>query len=1033
MLWHIIIEPAPGQVDRLGESLTLEAAESGVSGVASIRSARGFLLEGRIDRAEVERAAAAVLVDPVVETYSIHEVSRSWEGECAYGGAEPAERSAHSTRRWTAARPFGCPPPGLVQGQVDGNGAVVHVLPKPGVTDPEAESALALLRDLGLDIAAARTIRTFRVAGRIDSLPGLIERVLANDAVEQAVVGPLPFEQLGQGREYQFARKLVPLSGLSDAELVRVSQTGQLALGLVEMKAIERHFGERRRDPTDCELETIAQTWSEHCSHKTLRGRIEFEGRTIDNLLKETIFGATRELGCDWLVSVFADNAGVVRFDDAFDVCFKVETHNHPSAIDPYGGANTGLGGVIRDALGTGLGAKPICSTDVFCVAPVDLPPENLPEGVLHPRRVLKGVVAGVRDYGNRVGIPTVNGALAVDAGYLANPLVFCGTVGVLPRGKSFKKALAGDRIIAIGGRTGRDGIHGATFSSAELTAQSDALSGGAVQIGNAITEKMVLDVILAARDQGLIHAITDCGAGGFSSAIGEMGAELGAVVELERAPLKYQGLSYTEIWISEAQERMVLAVPPESWPALEELCHREDVEATDLGEFTDTGRLVLQYCGHVVADLSMDFLHDGRPAVVRAASWKPPAVRAMKLPEGRDFGADLIALLQHGDVCSKEWIIRQYDHEVQGRTVLKPLVGSNDDGPGDAAVVLPVSASTRGLAISCGINPRYGKLDPYAMAACVIDEAIRNCVAVGADPSRVALLDNFCWGNTERPETLGSLVLAAQACHDVALAYRAPFISGKDSLNNEYTHAGQSLAIPPTLLISAIAPVPDVRECVSMDLKEPGNVLLILGFTRAELGGSLWANLNCVADVPPVQPRAVFPPCEGGGPRGTEPPNDPSAGFLPLSVPQVDPALGTKIFAAVHQAIRRGLVRSCHDLSEGGLAVALAEMAIAGGLGVDVALEAVPCEFAAAPDLVLLFSESPSRFLLEVRPESLQILINLLEELPVGRLGVVSSEEAAGRTAASRLIIRGRSGAIVIDCAVTDLKTAWLRPFQTL
>ncbi len=960
MLWHILIEPAPGRSDRKGELLAVEAAECGLAGVESIRAARGFLVEGQLGRAEVERAAQAVLVDPVVETYSIH-----------VGGANEG-----------------------------GTGTVVHVLPKPGVTDPEAESALALLRDLGYDVEGVRTIHTFRIVSPREVLPALIERVLANDAVEQAVVGALPFAHLGQGQLYQFERIEISLRGLDDAALERASRSGQLALGLAEMKAIQRNFVELGREPTDCELETIAQTWSEHCSHKTLRGRIEFQGRTIDNLLKQTIFGATRELACDWLVSVFADNAGVVRFDDDFDVCFKVETHNHPSAIDPYGGANTGLGGVIRDALGTGLGAKPICNTDVFCVAPWDLPQRDLPAGVLHPRRVLKGVVAGVRDYGNRMGIPTVNGALAVDCGYLANPLVFCGTVGVLPRGKAFKKVHTGDRIIAIGGRTGRDGLHGATFSSAELTAHSEALSGGAVQIGNAITEKMVLDVIVAARDQELFHAITDCGAGGFSSAIGEMGAELGAQVDLERAPLKYQGLSYTEIWISEAQERMVLAVPPENWPALEALCRSEDVEATDLGEFTDTGRLVLRYRGQLVADLAMDFLHHGRPAEVRHASWTPPAAPPLILPDRRDFRADLIALLQHGDVCSKEWIIRQYDHEVQGRTVLKPLVGAHDDGPADAAVVLPASGRARGLAVACGINPRYGQLDPYAMAACVIDEAIRNCVAVGGDPARVALLDNFCWGNTDRPETLGSLVLAAQACHDIALAYRAPFISGKDSLNNEYTHDGRTLAIPPTLLISAIAPVPDVRSCVTMDLKEPGNLLLVLGMTRLELGGSLWAQ---------------------------------QAGLAGGRVPQVDPALGNQIFAAIHQAIRRRLVRSCHDLSEGGLAVALAEMALAGGIGASVSLGAMPHEADAAADLVLLFSESPSRFLLEVRPECLAGLNGVLEGLPLGQLGLATSNGDLDQLNSPRLIVRGQGGSIVLDCALADLKTAWQRPLRDL
>jgi phosphoribosylformylglycinamidine synthase subunit PurSL len=956
MLWHIQIEPAHGHPDRLGDRLAAQAALSGLAGPWSIGTSRGFLIEGGITEIELDRAARDVLVDRVVESHTIRPSRAGW----------------------------------------DGPDAIVHVLPKPGVTDPEAESALALLRSLEYAVSGVRTIRTYRIKGPRENVPRLISRVLANDAVEQAVEGTLPFDQLGGGQPYRFERIEIPLRTLNDQQLVDLSKTGQLALGLAEMKTIQRHFAEIGRDPTDCELETLAQTWSEHCSHKTLRGRISFQGRTIDNLLKQTIFGATRELGCDWLVSVFSDNAGVIRFDDAHDVCFKVETHNHPSAIDPYGGANTGLGGVIRDALGTGLGAKPICNTDVFCVAPPDLPPDQVPAGVLHPRRVLEGVVAGVRDYGNRMGIPTVNGALAVDPGYLANPLVFCGTVGVLPRGMSEKKVEPGDRIVAIGGRTGRDGIHGATFSSAELTGESETVSGGAVQIGNAITEKMVLDVIIQARDRRLFHAITDCGAGGFSSAVGEMGAELGATVDLDRAPLKYDGLSYTEIWISEAQERMVLAVPPENWPALKELCNSEGVEATDLGEFVDSGRLTLRYHGELVADLSMTFLHEGRPVVVREATWTPPEIVPVKLPTHTDLTSDLVALLSHGDVCSKEWVIRQYDHEVQARTVLKPLVGASDDGPGDAAVILPVRGSTRGLAVGCGLNPRYGKIDPYHMAACVIDEAIRNCVAVGADPERIALLDNFCWGNTERPETLGSLVLAAEACRETALAYGTPFISGKDSLYNEYTHDGRSLAIPPTLLISAIGHVPDVRQCVTMDFKEPDNAILLLGITRFELGGSIWAAQN-----------------------------RPGAG----SVPQVDFALGRRLFAALHSAIGRGLVRSCHDLSEGGLAVALAEMAIAGELGADIALSSVPHDVNAASDHVLMFSESPTRFLLEVAPECLGPLMDVLSDLPVEKLGRVIGCSTEGETGSAQLIIRGLNDTEVVRADVTRLKAAWQRP----
>ncbi len=950
MLWHLRIDPAPGQVDLAGRRVAADAAELGLPGPWSVTSARGFLIEGTLGADDVARAAESVLVDPVVETFAVR------------GAADLADEAG------------------------DQDGSLVHVLPKPGVTDPEAESALALLRDLGFAVEAVRTIRTYRLVGPDQGLHRVVARVLANDAVEQAVVGNLPFQKLGQGTSYQFERVEVPILGKPDAELLAISKAGQLHFSLAEFKAVEAYFADQGREPTDCELETLAQTWSEHCSHKTLRGRIEFNGRVIDNLLKQTIFGATQAMGCDWLVSVFADNAGVVRFDDAYDVCFKVETHNHPSAIDPYGGANTGLGGVIRDPMGTGLGAKPICNTDVFCVAPPDTPGDSLPSGVLHPRRILKGVVAGVRDYGNRMGIPTVNGALVGHPAYLANPLVFCGTVGLLPRGMAEKSVEPGDRIVAIGGRTGRDGIHGATFSSVELSAESESISGGAVQIGNAIAEKMVLDVVLQARDRGLFRSITDCGAGGFSSAVGEMGAELGAVVELDRAPLKYEGLSYTEIWISEAQERMVLAVPPEHLADLVKLCEAEGVEATDLGEFVDSGRLTLKYQGEVVGDLSMHFLHDGRPPVVRQATYTEPEVRPIAMHEGADFTADLLAILGAWDVCSKEWIVRQYDHEVQARTVIKPLVGVLDDGPGDASVVLPVAGSTRGLAIACGINPRYGLLDPYAMAGCAIDEAVRNCVSVGADPDRIAILDNFCWGNTERPETLGSLVRAAEGCRDVALAYGTPFISGKDSLYNEYAHEGRSLAIPPTLLISAMGQVPDVRECVTMDLKEAGNLLLIVGTTRDELGGSHWAMARGL---------------EGG------------------SVPRVVPESAPPIFRALHRSIRRGLVRSCHDLSEGGLAVALAEMAMAGGLGVEVLFAQDPLPLHPA---AMLFSESPTRFVLEVRPESVEATFVEFDGLAIDLLGAV--------VAPPRLFVFDKKSTW-IDAPLSDLKAAWQAPLR--
>ena len=884
----------------------------------------------------------------------------------------------------------------------DGNVPIVcdywTVLPKPGVMDPVAQSVLAAAQDLGISLDAVRTFRRYffdkTVLPKTDETR--LRKMLANDAIEQILVGSLQIDHISLGQPYKFERIEVPIRELDDNGLIHLSKSGQLALNLTEMKTIQQHFVELDRDPTDAELETLAQTWSEHCSHKTLKGRIHFDGKQYENLLKETIFGATQEirqkLGADdWCVSVFEDNAGIVRFDEDFNVCFKVETHNRPSAIEPYGGASTGIGGVIRDPLGTGLGAKPICNTDVFCFAPPDTLPEQLPPGVLHPRRIMSGVVAGVRDYGNRMGIPTVNGAVCFDDRYVGNPLVYCGTVGIIPANRCHKEPKAGDLIVAVGGRTGRDGIHGATFSSAELTSESEQTSGGAVQIGNAITEKKVLDVILQAREQELYNAITDCGAGGFSSAVGEMGEKLGAKVFLDQAPLKYEGLSYTEIWISEAQERMVLAVSPNKWEALQTLCESEDVEANIIGEFEATGQLRLFYEENPVANLSMAFLHDGRPDVVREATWSAPSVVAEEKIEekGENLTDTLLKILGSYNVCSKEWIIRQYDHEVQGGTVLKPLVGVREDGPGDAAVITPRLDSRRGVAVGCGLNPHYGDLDPYHMAANAIDEAVRNVVAVGADPKRIALLDNFSWGNTDRPETLGSLVRAAEACRDVAMAYMMPFISGKDSLKNEFHHGDKHIVIPPTLLISALGQVPDVRQCVTMDFKAPGNELYLIGETRQEMGGSHYNLVNGLS----------------GG-----------------AVPQVDTAVAPKVFAALHNAICQGLVRSCHDLSEGGLAVAAAEMAFAGGIGAELVNMDQLME--GDQEIVSLFSESPSRFLVEVQPEKADAFRNCLHDVPCFRIGQ-TVEEARLR------VVSSTRKHWLISAELNDLKEAWQKPLR--
>jgi phosphoribosylformylglycinamidine synthase len=971
MLWEIDIYPRSGQPNRAADVVATEAADLGLPALA-VTAARGYLIQGRLEREQVERLARELLADDVVETTVVAPV-----GDAA----------------------LTVPP--------NGSSRLVHVLPKPGVMDPVAQSAIAAILDFEIPVDAVRTLQKYWLADLPDAVVDRLgKQILANDAIEQVIVGALDFEQLQVGSAYDFELRHIPIRELDDNALIGLSREGQLYLQLAEMKTIQTFFLELEREPTDAELETLAQTWSEHCSHKTLAGRIAYRGpidaegtdgqRDFENMLKETIFAATqdirRQLGADdWCVSVFKDNAGIVRFDDENNVVFKVETHNHPSALEPYGGANTGIGGVIRDPLGTGLGAKPVCNTDVFCFAAPDWPADKLPTGVLHPRRVMKGVVSGVRDYGNRMGIPTVNGAIYFDDRYLGNPLVYCGNVGIIPCDKSEKEVQPCDLIVALGGRTGRDGIHGATFSSAELTEQSESLSGGAVQIGNAITEKMVLDVVLAARDRGLYSAITDCGAGGFSSAVGEMGEDIGADVWLDRAPLKYDGLSYTEIWISEAQERMVLAVPPNRWEELAELCDSEDVEATVIGEFKPTGRLQLKFHDHEVADLPMKFLHGGRPPVVREATFSTPSETPIELPP-INAEAALLKILASPNVASKEWVIRQYDHEVQGGSVIKPLVGVANDGPSDAAVVRPVLSSRRGIVVACGMNPRYGDFDTYHMAASAIDEAIRNCVAVGADPARIAILDNFCWGDCENSETLGSLVRAAIACYDSAVQLGAPFISGKDSLNNEFSYTDasgqkQTIAIPPTLLISAMGQVDDVGRCVTMDLKQAGNCLYLVGTTKNEMGGSHLALVESL---------------DGG------------------SVPKVDVRIAKQTFAMMHRAIDAGFVAACHDLSEGGLAVAVAEMAFAGGLGAQVDLRPVPraaCVEEADVE-TLLFSESNTRFLCEVPPESIEEFERALADIPLARIGSVTD---------SNRVTIGE----VVNLSIHELKSAWQSQFN--
>jgi phosphoribosylformylglycinamidine synthase II len=887
---------------------------------------------------------------------------------------------------------------------------------RPGVTDNEAESIITGAHHLGITgIDQVRTLRRWQatadvdISGRFNDLIQIHHEYQPQmDAQRQAwylqlLAAPSP-------RSSHIAT--VPLRDLDDAALQQLSRDGLLALDLDEMRTIQAYFRTLDRDPSDGELETIAQTWSEHCSHKTFKGNVQYQGdatpltpaqqqlhpaltqlgthATIDSLIRTFLMQSTNatapRLSKLPLISAFVDNAGIVAFDDDYELSFKVETHNHPSALEPFGGANTGMGGVLRDVLG--VSAKPIAATDVFCFGPADADVSAYHGTVLPPQQVATGVVAGVQDYGNKIGVPIVNGAIHYDAGYIANPLVFCGTVGLAPRNSHPRQVGIGDAVVVLGGRTGRDGIHGATFSSIELTHTTAQEAGSAVQIGDPITEKKLIDVVLRARDARLYSAITDCGAGGLSSAIGEMGEHTGVAVELAHVPLKYAGLQPWEIWLSEAQERIVMAVPPQHLEQLLALCAAEEVEATAVGTFDGSGRLVVTYHGQTVVDIDMHFLHDGRPQRTLAAHWQTSQASA---PAWQDIAptALLMQLLSHANIRSRENVIRGYDHEIQGRTVVKPLVGVDSQGPGDAAVLHIRPDAMQGVAIGCGLAPQLSAFDPYWMALAVVDEALRNVVAVGADPRECVVLDNFCWGDPRQPDRMGGLTRATAGCHDAALAYGTPFISGKDSLNNEYrTASGERIAIPGTLLISAMAYHHDIRRAQTSDLKQPGNLLFLLGTTTTAVAGAHACIIN------------------GLIPGGT------------WQLPQVDLDLAPRLMAQLHTAIQAGLVKSCHDLSEGGLAVAIAEMALAARLGADI--DITPLSVSGHSDWVYLFAESPTRFVVEVAPKDVQAFSQHVDALPCVQIGHV--------TAATTLVVRTPHTDTFIHASIDQLHHAFVK-----
>jgi phosphoribosylformylglycinamidine synthase len=871
----------------------------------------------------------------------------------------------------------------------------------PGVCDPVAISLEKALRDLSLEAENIRTARFYKFKG-LDKkeIRHLATKLLYNPLIEHIMEYKknknLSTLDEFAGSHYKFDLREIDVLGAGDDELVKISQEGFLSLSLEEMKIIQNYFKGKGRNPTDCELETIAQTWSEHCAHKTFRGIIEYEERDpnfnllekkrINNLLKLTIMRATQEIESPFCVSVFCDNSGIVDFNECFNICFKVETHNHPSSLEPYGGASTGIGGVIRDILGTGRSAKPVASVDVFCFSPWKLPYQDLPPNILHPKRIIKGVVRGVRDYGNKMGIPTVAGAVIFDERFLGNPLVFCGTIGLIPKEKSHKEVRPGDLIVLCGARTGRDGIHGATFSSTELDQDTVTLTS-AVQIGNPIEEKKVVEALLRARDKDLFSAITDCGAGGLSSAVSELSKDFGAKVFLEKVPLKYRGLTYTEIWISESQERMVLFTQKDKLPELKRIFEEEETELIVIGEVTNDKKLTLFYQGERVCQLDMDFLF-GIPTLEKRAVWIKKEEETIRLEEKSNYNEDLCELLGSPNISPKDWIITQYDHEVGGGSVLKPFLNTDRFAVSDGSVIRPDLESKRCLAIGLGINPFYSDIDPYWMAALCIDEAIRNVICLGGCLERTFLLDNFSWGAPSDENILAGLVRASFACYDFARFFGTPFISGKDSLHNEYVVEGKRIVIPGTLLISAISVVDDWQKVIKNTFSKDGNLIYVVGLTKPELGASeYFRNLGInKGQVPKVEKNA------------------------------------REIFTKLSQAVARGLIESCHDCSEGGLSVAISEMCIGGSLGANIFVEEIPKKV----DMLnyeILFSESPSRFIVEVSKEKKDDFERQMSGLPLGLIGCISKDE--------RVVFYGKDHQPIINIGLKDLKEAWLSGFK--
>ncbi|MBH8568545.1 hypothetical protein KB206_06615 [Microvirga sp. STS02] len=981
----------PGQHDGDGQRVAEAAARHLGLRTGRLRSAALYTVRYPLSETQLRDFATRCLADPVLHDVRLNELT----------GAE-------------------------------GYATYILVARRPGVTDDEGTSAQNALADLLNEPLDVHTQHIFSKKLYLleNDLPADDLRRLAEELLGNKLINWLEVGRVADGiRDYtprpgggaEAITEVVALNGRSDAELLQLSKENIYALNLEEMRAVRDYFAaaetqaERKAaglpaDPTDCELEIIAQTWSEHCKHKEFAAVINYkdtetgEEKQIDSLFKTYIKNATSEVdrqlranGNDWLIKVFSDNAGAVRINPDSLFVWKVETHNSPSAIDPYGGAITGILGNNRDPLATGIGgARLLFNTNVLCFGNPEFGGQLL-TGQLHPRRILEGVRKGIEDGGNKSGVPTVNGAIVFDDRYAGKPLVYCGTGAVMPMQfaglDSWEKKIdAGDRIIMAGGRVGKDGIHGATFSSIELDETAPAT---AVQIGSPITQKLAMDFLLLAARRGLLKCSTDNGAGGLSSSVGELaGISGGAVVELERVPLKYPGLRPWEIFVSESQERFTLVVEPGKMAELLALGQEMEVELTDIGFFTADGFLDVRFDGAPVARLNMEFLHEGVPRKVLEAEWTKPEGFEPTIPSSLDYTETLIKLLGSLNICSRESVIRQYDHEVKGRTIVKPLMGATGQAPQDAAVVRFNFESWEGVAVSNGILPRYGDLDAYDMSAGSFDEAVRQIIAVGGKLPNLtpgdgifwSVNDNFCvpdsvydpTGNPDGKQKLAKLVRMCEALRDATAAYCIPLTSGKDSMKNDFKADGVKISVPPTVLYSMTAKMEDVRRAITSDFKQADDVVYLLGETYDELGGSEFYALH---------------------------------GQLGANVPKVDFAKAKALYTLIGQANNQNLIQSCHDLSDGGLAVALAETTFGYGCGADVELPAT-----GLPLATQLFSESHSRFVATVAPEDVVAFEKLLGERAT-RLGRVTND--------GKLTVR-HDGQTVIAADTTTLRAAW-------